>query len=416
MIALYSVGNVKRELKKIGRKLYIRDFAKFIFAYIEEDKLSLLTVQKITDDRWQIIHFYAEKIQKNNEDINFYQEILYRFYKEQERENIKYLVINFAKQKQQILHYSFPRMPLSEIKKALYWELQEDIKLEEYYYTYTLEDAKENYNLKVNLIGKNLVYLWQQLAKEQNLNLYSVFCQNDVKIDVIAEDEYIKRYRVEKQSDIFNCGKKVIKFITGKENVEQIGEICACYNIVHSFILNEYFLDGFLPENGKVILDCGAAMGDTAIVFADQYPDSKIYSFECIEKNIELLNKNLELNNISNVIPINVFLSSKTGKINIDSIEYDSISIDDYVKKNNINNIGLIKFDIEGAELEALNGGINTIKKHKPLLYIPIYHLETDIYEIPKFIYNLGLRTKFGLKWVEKRIWGVDCVLFCKFV
>ena len=70
MIALYSVGNVKRELKKIGRKLYIRDFAKFIFAYIEEDKLSLLTVQKITDDRWQIIHFYAEKIQKNNEDIN----------------------------------------------------------------------------------------------------------------------------------------------------------------------------------------------------------------------------------------------------------------------------------------------------------------------------------------------------------
>ena len=62
MIALYSVGNVKRELKKVGRKLYIRDFAKFIFAYIEEDKLSLLTVQKITDDRWQIIHFYAEKI------------------------------------------------------------------------------------------------------------------------------------------------------------------------------------------------------------------------------------------------------------------------------------------------------------------------------------------------------------------
>ena len=74
-------------------------------------------------------------------------------------------------QKQQILHYSFPRMPLSEIKKALYWELQEDIKLEEYYYTYTLKDEKENYNLKVNLIGKALVDLWQQLAKEQNINL-----------------------------------------------------------------------------------------------------------------------------------------------------------------------------------------------------------------------------------------------------
>ena len=64
MIALYSVGNVKRELKKIGRKLYIRDFAKFIFAYIEADKLSLLTVQKITDDRWQTFIFMRKKFRK----------------------------------------------------------------------------------------------------------------------------------------------------------------------------------------------------------------------------------------------------------------------------------------------------------------------------------------------------------------
>ena len=277
-------------------------------------------------------------------------------------------------------------------------------------------------------------FLYSKLSYVDKKTFIEFLFKRYAQVEVIADNEKQKLDKIFKQidklllarkniyepveieSDIFNCGKKVIKFITGKENVEQIGEICACYNIVHSFILNEYFLDDFLPENGKVILDCGAAMGDTAIVFSKQYPDSKIYSFECIGKNIELLNKNLELNNISNVIPIKTFLASKTGKINIDSIEYDSISIDDYVKKNNINNIGLIKFDIEGAELEALNGGINTIKEHKPLLYIPIYHLETDIYEIPKFIYNLGLRTKFGLKWVEKRIWGVDCVLFCKFV
>ena len=46
---------------------------------------------------------------------------------------------------------------------------------------------------------------------------------------------------IEIESNISRSEKK-IKFITGKENVEQIGEICACYNIVHSFILNEYFL------------------------------------------------------------------------------------------------------------------------------------------------------------------------------
>ena len=287
MIALYSVGNVKRELKKIGRKLYIRDFAKFIFAYIEEDKLSLLTVQKITDDRWQIIHFYAEKIQKNNEDINFYQEILYRFYKEQERENIKYLVINFAEQKQQILHYSFPRMPLSEIKKALYWELQEDIKLEEYYYTYTLKDEKENYNLKVNLINKNLVDLWQQLAKEQNLNLYSVFCQNDVKIDAIAEDEYIKRYRIEKQSDIFNCELQMDRELLAEiEDFDVMSKNLVC------FLQRQY--QEFLPKNQQlsylnwqniylllitILLSCSCCLGGYAI--------TKYYQAERQEQNIK---------------------------------------------------------------------------------------------------------------------------------
>lgn len=287
MIALYSVGNVKRELKKIGRKLYIRDFAKFIFAYIEEDKLSLLTVQKITDDRWQIIHFYAEKIQKNNEDINFYQEILYRFYKEQERENIKYLVINFVEQKQQILHYSFPHMPLLEIKKALYWELQEDIKLEEYYYTYTLEDEKENYNLKVNLIGKALVDLWQQLAKEQNLNLYSVFCQDDVKIDVIAEDEYIKRYRVEKQSDIFNCELQMDRELLAEiEDFDVISKILVC------FLQRQY--QEFLPKKQQlsylnwqniylllitILLSCSCCLGSYAI--------TKYYQAERQEQNIK---------------------------------------------------------------------------------------------------------------------------------
>ena len=109
-------------------------------------------------------------------------------------------------------------------------------------------------------------------------------------------------------------------------------------------------------------------------------------------------------------------MNSKSGTITIDNIEQNAVSIDDYVKENNINDVSLIKFDIEGAEMNALKGAINTIKKQKPLLYIPIYHLESDIYEIPKFINDLGLETKFRLKWVEKRIWGVDCVLFCKFI
>ena len=342
------------------------------------------------DHKYKKITVFGIKIKKKNKN---------KFYNEQRKinkikNNFVKDVNNFIKHTKAYSIYPFLiklYQNLNDINDFLYKKL-----------------TKKDKKLFIDFIFKRYAN-FDVISKKEKEKLDAIF-QNVNKLLVARRNIFEP---IEIESNISRSEKK-IKFITGKENVEQIGEICACYNIVHSFILNEYFLDDFLPENGKVILDCGAAMGDTAIVFSKQYPDSKIYSFECIGKNIELLNKNLELNNISNVIPIKTFLASKTGKINIDSIEYDSISIDDYVKKNNINNIGLIKFDIEGAELEALNGGINTIKEHKPLLYIPIYHLETD--EIPKFIYNLGLRTKFGLKWVEKRIWGVDCVLFCKFV
>lgn len=202
------------------------------------------------------------------------------------------------------------------------------------------------------------------------------------------------------------------------------------YDVTHAFFLVEYEMEDFNPIDGETILDCGAAYGDTLLAFRVLYPNSKIYSFEFSDENVEIARKNMQLNQVKDAVINNAFLYKNSGKHIFNSATYkiddnmsvvngqeiETLALDDFIKENNIDNIGLIKFDIEGGEIPALKGAIKTIKVQKPLLYIPIYHLYTDIYIIPEFLKELNMPMKFRLKWTEKKVWGVDCVLFVKFL
>ena len=54
--------------------------------------------------------------------------------------------------------------------------------------------------------------------------------------------------------------------------------------------------------------------------------------------------------------------------------------------------------DIEGAELEALKGAKETIKRNHPKLAICVYHKPEDIVDIPKFILELDPEYKLYLR------------------
>ena len=54
--------------------------------------------------------------------------------------------------------------------------------------------------------------------------------------------------------------------------------------------------------------------------------------------------------------------------------------------------------DVEGAEMDVLYGGIEKIKKYKPIMAICVYHRYQDIYELPKFLMDNGLKYKYVLK------------------
>jgi FkbM family methyltransferase len=49
-----------------------------------------------------------------------------------------------------------------------------------------------------------------------------------------------------------------------------------------------------------------------------------------------------------------------------------------------------IKMDIEGAEEDALLGATETIRAHRPILAVCVYHLQTDLYRLPTLISRLA--------------------------
>jgi FkbM family methyltransferase len=50
----------------------------------------------------------------------------------------------------------------------------------------------------------------------------------------------------------------------------------------------------------------------------------------------------------------------------------------------------IVKFDIEGAEPEALAGGRHTIQRHKPVLAISAYHLQNSLWQLPLLVSGMS--------------------------
>jgi FkbM family methyltransferase len=179
-------------------------------------------------------------------------------------------------------------------------------------------------------------------------------------------------------------------------------------------IHEEYFIDNlFRFEARRSYIDCGAFNGDTILKFASKYGDyGHIVGFEPDKRNFEALTRNVaELTNVTAVNrgcsdayatvafaensndPMRCAISAAGNT----TIEVDKI--DSYTA--NIPPVGLIKMDIEGAELSALKGAATTVAKDKPVLAVCVYHKAGDLITIPQYIQSLAPEYKIYLRYSE---------------
>lgn len=185
-------------------------------------------------------------------------------------------------------------------------------------------------------------------------------------------------------------------------------------------------------DEGDYVIDAGACWGDTALYFASKVGKSgNVFSFEFINSNIDIFNTNIDLNpelkSRITLISHPLWDMSGTNMYYLDDgpasrVSFEkkanyngttkTVSIDDFVRQNNIQKIDLIKMDIEGAEPKALKGGIETIKKFKPKLAIAIYHSLDDFVNIPLWLNSLGLGYRFYID--HYTIHSEETVLYAK--
>ena len=154
----------------------------------------------------------------------------------------------------------------------------------------------------------------------------------------------------------------------------------------------------------KHIIDAGGYVGETALLFSS-YTDKNIHVFEASPSNMDIIRETIRLNHLDNIVPVSKALGEKSGTATFslgernscnslverpgynypDHIEVPVVTLDDYVRENNIE-VGLIKVDIEGGEQLLLRGAVETIRTQHPILLISIYHSANDFFEIKPMI------------------------------
>lgn len=64
----------------------------------------------------------------------------------------------------------------------------------------------------------------------------------------------------------------------------------------------------------------------------------------------------------------------------------DLTSIDTFVAQHVLETVDLIKLDVEGSELQALEGGMASIRRFRPVLAVCMYHDREDLFDIPLYL------------------------------
>lgn len=149
-------------------------------------------------------------------------------------------------------------------------------------------------------------------------------------------------------------------------------------------------------EPSWVVMDVGANIGATVLVFSRLANMGKIFGFEPNKKSFTRLRENISLNPRYNITTHNVGLGEREEQVQLFVIDEtnpgmnrilnESVAetkklksetvqikrLDDFIVLENLQQVDVVKIDVEGFEHKVLNGAIKILTSFRPVLFIEI--------------------------------------------
>lgn len=173
----------------------------------------------------------------------------------------------------------------------------------------------------------------------------------------------------------------------------------------------------------ETLIDCGAFDGDTIVSFIAERGSAfdRIVVFEPDPLNWCKLQNTLAalpagIRSKVAAFPYAVGASTATVRFNVTGTDLSAIGSGTLsVNCVELDQIlaseapTLMKFDIEGAELDALAGGRDVIRRNRPILAVSAYHQQSHLWDVPSAIQSIAEGYRYLLRPQGAEWWDLVC-------
>jgi FkbM family methyltransferase len=175
-------------------------------------------------------------------------------------------------------------------------------------------------------------------------------------------------------------------------------------------------------DDVRVVFDVGANIGDVALTAVRSFPNAHIYCFEPVSATYRILCENIKnysdritpynfgFLNVSKRLDIHITSAHGASSILDQSLNHKSAhphiretgtesievyTLDSFMADKAIDRIDIVKIDVEGTELEVIEGGRETFRNKVDNVFVELSLLRRNrespyCTEICKLLYDLG--------------------------